>query len=334
MACKVNLLLATIRFGLSWQRYTESRQSDLKLNFIATTLFKTLLAISLIALIAGSISACGALRTFDVLIPYDSGAQKLASDVAFGADPRQTLDVYSPVPVNKTASYPVIVFIYGGSWASGNKNDYGFVGHALAARGFVTVIPNYRLVPAVRFPDFVNDGAAAMRWVQDNVQQFGGDATRVVLMGHSAGAYNAMMLALDGRFLAQSGVNAKVVKGIVGIAGAYDFLPFDVDATVNAFSQFPDSSQTQPITFTRANAPPALLLTGDADTTVQPRNSIALAKKLNAAGASAELKTYPDVGHVGILLSLSRPQRSKAPTLQDAIDFAVKVTSSKASGGS
>ena len=289
-------------------------------------MLKTLLAVSIIVLIAGTITACGSLRTFDALVPYDSGAHRMAKDVAFGTDPRQTLDVYAPASANKNAALPVIVFIYGGSWASGNKNDYGFVGHALAARGFVTVIPNYRLVPQVRFPDFVNDGACAMRWVQDNIQQFGGDASRIVLMGHSAGAYNAMMLALDERFLVQAGLNMNTLKGIVGIAGAYDFLPFDVEATVNAFSQYPDAAQTQPINFTRANAPPALLLTGDADTTVKPRNSIALAKKLNAVGASAELKTYPDVGHVGILLAMSRPLRSKAPTLKDAIDFAEKVT--------
>ena len=196
----------------------------------------------------------------------------------------------------------------------------------MAARGFVAVLPEYRLVPEVVFPDFVRDGAKAMRWVQDNVAQFGGDAKRVVLMGHSAGAYNAMMLALDARFLQQAGVDVNAIKGIVGIAGPYDFLPYDVPSTVNAFGQYPDSAQTQPISFVRANAPAALLLTGDADTTVKPRNALSLSQKLKAAGGSVETRTYPEMGHVGMLLSLSRLLRGKAPVLDEAISFAQKVT--------
>ena len=271
------------------------------------------------------LSACGSLATFNALVPFDDG-HRVASNVAFGQDPRQTLDIYAPPAQTNTSKLPVIVFIYGGSWASGNKSDYGFVGAALAAKGFITVLPDYRLVPAVRFPEFVNDAAYALRWVQDHIEEFGGDPNQIVLMGHSAGAYNAMMITLDQRYLAQAGVRPNIIKGIVGIAGPYDFYPYDVDVTKEAFGLFSDPLQTQAITFARKDAPPILLLTADADTTVNPRNARSLTAKLNQVGGSVTNKNYPDLGHVGILLSLSKALRYKADTLDDAVDFARQVS--------
>lgn len=269
-------------------------------------------------------SACTpSLGAFNVLAPRDREGHRLSRYNTYGSDPRQTLDVYAP---RTPGTWPVIVFIYGGSWASGDKDDYGFVGAALASRGFVTVIPNYRLVPGVRFPSFVEDCAAAVRWVSDNAQLYTGDPSRIVLVGHSAGAYNAMMLALDAHYLRDAGVDARRIRGVVGLAGPYDFLPFDVDATRNAFGLAPDVALTQPVHFARADAPPALLLWGDADTTVGPRNLRSLDAALRGAGASVETKTYPGVDHVDIMLALSRPLRGRAPTLADVTAFAERVT--------
>lgn len=269
-------------------------------------------------------SACTpSLGAFNVLAPRDREGHRLSRYNTYGSDPRQTLDVYAP---RTPGTWPVIVFIYGGSWASGDKDDYGFAGAALASRGFVTVIPNYRLVPGVRFPSFVEDCAAAVRWVSDNAQLYTGDPSRIVLVGHSAGAYNAMMLALDAHYLRDAGVDAQRIRGVVGLAGPYDFLPFDVDATRDAFGQAPDVALTQPVHFARADAPPALLLWGDADTTVGPRNLRSLDAALRGAGASVETKTYPGVDHVDIMLALSRPLRGRAPTLADVTAFAERVT--------
>jgi len=150
------------------------------------------------------------------------------------------------------------MFIHGGSWRNGRKDDYGFAGAALAALGFLTAIPNYRLAPEVRFPTFIEDCAAALRWVQDNAAAYGGDPSRIVIAGRSAGAYNTMMLALDPRYLMGAGVDASAVKGVVGLAGPYDFYPFDVAATQDAFAGAPDPTLTQPIYFARADAPPLL----------------------------------------------------------------------------
>jgi acetyl esterase/lipase len=233
------------------------------------------------------------------------------------------LDVYAPPGA---VGLPVIVFIYGGSWNSGSKNDYAFAGAALASSGFVSVIPDYRLVPQVRFPDFVEDCAAAVRWAADHAAEYGGDASRIVLVGHSAGAYNVMMLALDAHYLRDAGVDASAVRGAIGLAGPYDFLPFDVNATRDAFGAAPDSALTQPVHFARADAPPLLLLWGEADTTVGQRNLRGLDAAIRATGGRVETKTYPGVDHVGIMLALSRPLRGRAPTLADVTAFASRVT--------
>lgn len=282
---------------------------------------RTLLT-ALPALVAACTPSLGAFNRF---APHDRRTRKLAEGVSYGRDVRQKLDVYAPAP-SATSPAPVVVFIYGGSWNSGARGDYEFVGRAFAAQGFVTVIPDYRLVPDVRFPSFVDDCARAAAWAHANAATHGGDPSRIVLVGHSAGAYNTMMLALDARFLSNAGVPAEAIRGAAGLAGPYDFLPFDVDATRNAFGEAPDARLTQPIAFARADAPRLLLLWGESDTTVGPRNLVGLERAMLAVGGNVETKRYPRVDHVGILLALSRPLRGRAPVLADVTDFARRVT--------
>lgn len=274
----------------------------------------------LTALLAGCASPLG---TFNALAPRDGGARRVAQGIAYGNGERRKLDVYAP---SEPGSHPVIVFIYGGSWSSGRRQDYAFAGAALASRGFVTVVPDYRLVPETRFPGFLDDCAAALHWVAEHAGEYGGDASRIVLVGHSAGAYNAIMLALDAHYLRDAGVDATKVRGAVGLAGPYDFTPFDVPATQEAFGQAPDALLTQPVHFVRADAPPLLLLWGDADTTVGPRNLRSLEAAMRSAGGNVETKTYPGVDHVDIMLAISRPFRGRAPTLDDVTAFARRIT--------
>ncbi len=275
-------------------------------------------------LLASLLAACTpSLGAFNALIPKDAGAERVARNVPYGEGARRQLDVYTPA---SGASHPVIVFIYGGSWRSGDKDDYAFAGAALASRGFVTVVPDYRVVPEVRFPSFLEDCAAAVRWAQDHAAEFGGDPSRIVLVGHSAGAYNAMMLGLDAHYLRDTGVDETRVRGVIGIAGPYDFLPFDVDATRDAFGHAPDEALTQPVHFARANAPPLLLLWGEQDTTVGARNLRGLEAAMRDVGGRVETKTYPGVNHIDIMLALSRPLRGRAPTLADIVDFAERVS--------
>ena len=283
----------------------------------------------MIMLFSALLSACSPLRTFNSVVPKDRGGSQLLRGEAYGTHERQRLDLYGPRQrgrggqASQGRALPVIVFIYGGSWQSGTREGYGFAGRALAASGFLVAIPDYRLVPEVRFPGFLEDGAAAVRWARTNAARFGGDPSRIVLVGHSAGAYNAAMIALDPRWL---GSDRSAVKGLVGLAGPYDFLPLDGPVTRAAFGGAPDLPATQPINFASAGDPPSLLLHGSRDTTVYPRNSRELARRLQAAGVDARMKLYPELGHVGIVTALSRPLRGRAPVLQDIVAFAREVT--------
>ena len=271
------------------------------------------------AALTALVAACSPLTLFNGVVPKDGGVVR-SDDITYGTHPRQKLDVYAP---KGATGLPVIVWIYGGSWNSGMKEGYGFAGRAFASRGFVTVVPDYRLVPEVRYPAFLEDNAAAVRWVRANVARYGGDPDRIVLAGHSAGAYNAAMLAVDARWL---GADRAAIKGLIGLAGPYDFLPLDGPVTQAAFGQAPDLPDTQPVRHVDASAPRAFLATGADDTTVRPRNTEKLAAKLREAGVSVETRVYPKLGHVGIVTALARPLRGKAPVLDDATGFAREAT--------
>jgi acetyl esterase/lipase len=261
--------------------------------------------------------ACSPLHTFNALVPKDAGVRRIA-DVAYGPDPRQAMDLYRPAQASATA-LPVIVFFYGGSWNSGDRQGYEFVGRALAAKGFLVAIPDYRLVPQVRYPAFLQDNAAAVRWIAQHAGDYGGQSGRVVLVGHSAGAYNAAMVAMDPRWL---GADRTVVRGFVGLAGPYDFAPF-VDKTVeDTFAGVTDQASTQPAIYAGASSPPALLATGDRDTVVWPRNSDALARALRAKGVRVERLTYPRVGHAGLITAFAGPLRGRADILEATATFA------------
>lgn len=247
------------------------------------------------------------------------GADKIASGVPFGAH-GQTLDVWAPEQ-RPGASLPVIVFWYGGGWVKGDRAAYAFAGRALAREGFVVVIPDYRKVPQVRFPAFLEDGAQAVRWVRDNVARFGGDPARIALAGHSAGAYTAVMLALDPQWLRSAGVEPGIVRAAVGLSGPYDFYPFTTKRSIDAMSQAPDPLATQPIRFARGDAPPLLLVTSDADTVVRPRNANNLAARLRELGASVTLENYGALSHEEVMMAFSRPFRGTGPVLNDTVAF-------------
>lgn len=255
------------------------------------------------------------------LTPGDKRVVRRVSGAHYGSDPRQRLDLWRAGDADDRLQ-PVLVFFYGGSWASGNRRDYGFAARAYAARGFTVVVPDYRLVPGIHFPAFVEDGASTIRWVQDNAARFGGDPKRILLAGHSAGAHIAMLLALDRHYLADAGVDPHRIRAAAGLAGPYDFLPFDVPASINAFGQAPDPQVTQPVHFARADAPPLWLATGSADTTVRPKNSRALAAALQQAGARGSVyREYPGLDHSGIIMALSKTFRGKAPVLAESSAF-------------
>lgn len=274
-----------------------------------------------VAALAGA--ACTPLLTFDALVPKDNDGVRIARDIPYDRGPRQKLDIYAPRYRRADARLPVVLFFYGGSWASGTRAGYAFVGRALAAQGFLVVIPDYRIGPDNLYPDFVEDGASAVRWVMAHGQDYGGAPDSIILCGHSAGAYIAAMLAVDDRWL---GADRRAIKGLAGIAGPYDFAPFDVAASKAAFGAWPDPTETQPVRWAGKGDPPTLLLVGDADETVRPRNSEALAAKLGAAGVPVRIKHYPGIGHIGMVTAIARPFRYRASVVADIAHFVKDVT--------
>lgn len=272
-----------------------------------------------LAAVAGALTAaCSPLTLFATLSPKDPAA-RAAQGVAYGPGPRQTLDVYGPRGGGGQA--PVAVFFYGGSWDSGRRQDYNWVGRALASRGFVAIVADYRLYPEVRYPAFLEDGALAVKWAVQRAREYGGDPDRIVLVGHSAGAYNAVMLGLDPRYLREAGVDPAKVKAVAGLAGPYDFLPLEGAITRRTFGEAADLPATQPLAHVGKTSPAAFLATGDADTVVYPRNTAALARKLREAGVPVEERHYPGVDHIRMILALSRPLRGRAPVLDEMTDF-------------
>lgn len=269
--------------------------------------------------IAAALPGCSPLSLLNTLGGKDGGSHKVATNVAYGPDGRQKLDIYAPV--SSTAARPVAIFFYGGSWNSGSKDDYAFVGAALASRGFVTVVCDYRLVPRVRFPAFIDDCAAVVRWTGDRIADYGGSPQGLHLVGHSAGAYNALMVALDTRFLAQVGLKTEVLRGVVGLSGPYDFLPLRADVVRAAFGNAADPRSTQPIAFARGDAPPILLATGSADTTVEPGNTYRLAEAIRTKHGRVSVRTYAGLSHTDTVLALSTTFRAKAPVLDDVARF-------------
>ncbi|WP_435419054.1 alpha/beta hydrolase [Parerythrobacter aurantius] len=259
---------------------------------------------------------------------FTGSAAEVSGPLPFGPAAEQELVVARPA--GEGTGRPVVVFIHGGSWSHGRASEYAFVARNLAARGFVGVSAGYRLVPGGEYPAMLQDGAAAVRWVVDNIARHGGDPRRIVLMGHSAGGYNAVMLALDPRWLEQAGVTHDRIRGAIGLAGPYDFLPLDSPGTIAAFGNAPSLEATQPVNFARAGAPALLLLTGSDDTTVRPRNSKALARAMTAAGSPAEAVVVPGMSHVGILLAMSRPFEGEGTVKKAVFDFLARTTASSA----
>lgn len=279
-----------------------------------------LFAPALGAVVASIAAACSPLGVLNAVGPRDPGVRRVARDLGYGEDPRQRFDIYAPGSAGRGSSLPVLVFFYGGGWDSGSKDLYGWAAQALAARGFVVAVADYRLVPEVLFPDFIEDAAAATARVAEVAAQYGGDPARLGVLGHSAGAHLAMMIALDRRYMAAVG-QPDLIKAAAGLAGPYDFLPFDVSSSINAFGQAPDPEQTQPLHFARADAPPLWLGHGTADVIVHDEDTILLETRMRELGGRCEAKLYPGLSHEDLIATFSPLFRKKASVLADVSGF-------------
>ena len=288
---------------------------------------------TLLASLGGlAVTACSKAAFFAVNVPAVFGAYTRHADIAYGDMPQQRLDVYVPQgPAGRPgvegpqgvggARLPVVVFWYGGRWSEGDKQDYRFVGAALASLGCVAVLPNYRHYSEVKLPGFMADAAQAGHWAAAHAGEFGGDAGRLYTMGHSAGAHMAALVTLDTRYFRANGAAVPKIAGLIGLSGPYDFLPItdlDLQDMFGPPDRYPLS---QPIDFVRPDAPRALLIHGLADDSVWPKNTRNLASALGALGVPVTLKLYPRARHADTVAALSLPVRYRAPTLADIAAF-------------
>jgi acetyl esterase/lipase len=261
-------------------------------------------------------TACSPAGLLGSLQPVAAGGE--IRDVPYAPGPRHSLDVY--VPARTAKPPPVVVFFYGGGWKSGDRATYRFVGRSLAACGALTFVPDYRVWPQAGFPGFLQDAAQAVAFARRDAVRLGGDPNRLFLGGHSAGAYIAVMLALDPEYLAAVGLDQRTsLAGVVGLAGPYDFLPLRDPVLEQIFA--PVGPRTQPITFAANPHAPMLLAAGQDDTTVYPANTTRLAAKARENGGQVTSILYPGIGHVGLAAALGAPLRFLAPVRADTCRF-------------
>jgi acetyl esterase/lipase len=281
---------------------------------------RSFIALFAVLLCVGALAACSGVDALNALTPRHSYVPTLG--LAYGSDARQRLDVYAPLPPAPPKGWPMVVFFYGGSWNSGDRGDYRFVGEALAARGMVAVVADYRLYPLVRYPDFLADSAQAVAWSLSHAASLGADPKRVFVMGHSAGGYNAAEIAIDSRWLAAAGHSTHELAGWIGLAGAYDFLPTRV-AEVQPVFHAPDyPTDAMPVDHVTPDSPPAFLGVAANDRYVDPHiNTDALIARLDAAGVPHVFRRYEHVNHMTLIGAMALPLRFLSPVLDDVSAF-------------
>lgn len=276
--------------------------------------------VTLVLLASAMLGACSSAGMMNSM-SSDVGFQ-LTESVPFDAATGLTADVYRPIAARNA---PVVVYFYGGRWSFGDKSDFKFVGQALASRGYVVVIPNVRLYPQARFPDFVNDGARAVRWAKDNIGAYGGDRNNLFVMGHSSGAHIAAMLALDPQYMKAVGLQRPDLRGMIGLAGPYDFLPITAPDLRDIFGPPDRFPYTQPIYYTDGRNPPLLLMHGRNDETVPVSNTEKLARDVAKNGGAVDTVIYERLSHSMIIGSLASYMRGRADVLDEIEVFINRV---------
>ena len=259
--------------------------------------------------------------------PASIDAGRVVRDVPYVAgstDPLQQLNFFKP----SQANFPVVIFIHGGNWDSGDK-DYRFggqdiynnIGRFFAAHGIGCANISYRLIPNVDWRTQAGDALQAVAWTHAHAADYGGDPERLFVMGHSAGAQLAVRTVLDRATLERAGVPARAIRGVIGVAGAgYDMadaetaaLGADPEWYAKRFRLGPDDtgwrSSASPIQFVDRAAPPALFVHAGGESAALIRQSRLMRDAWVRAGAAADLVVAPGLSHTRIVPTLSREDR-------------------------
>lgn len=240
------------------------------------------------------------------------GAYEAHEDLVYGEHARHRLDVFVPRSAG-TRPQPVVIFFHGGDWSEGypGKEAHRFVADALTSRGLVTVIPNYRRYPDVRFPAFVQDAADAVVWTHRHIASFGGDPDRLIVMGHSAGAHLASMVALNDRYLREAGGRMEWIAGLIGMAGPYSFLPMPDDPLLKDLFGPPERyGLSQVVNYVDGRRNPPMLLIGGADDERVPLICLErMERRVLDTGGEVRTEVYEGLDHIMLIASLARPIR-------------------------
>lgn len=276
------------------------------------------------ALCALLLAACSPTSALNTVVP--SGSYHKVDDIAYGEHARQTMDVY--LPSDGPLKQAVMVFVYGGSWEDGDKQDFEFIGQAFARLGYVTVVPNYRVYPDVEFPDFIHDIAKALAILPEQFEradilqhlpeQQCVSGRQVILAGHSAGAHTAALIATDPQYLAEQQAEVELLA-LIGLAGPYD-LPLEHERVKDKFTRV-EGDEANPIALATSDTPPTLLIHGESDSVAKPEHAERFATTLRELGVEATLHVYPRRRHVDLVASLASPLRFWTPAYGDIQDF-------------
>jgi acetyl esterase/lipase len=238
-------------------------------------------------------------------------------DIVYGPHPRHRIDLYVPQEGDKREGRaPTILFFYGGAFRAGRKSECRFVGQALTKAGMTVAVPDYRIYPEARFPNFLQDGAmAAAKVLQLNFASGG-----LFLMGHSAGAYIAAMLGANESYLRACGVAPSSIGGVIALSGRYHDSALQ-DAIAEAIFCGPARDETRPASFLGDDCPPYFLAVGARESRTVLASKTELAAHLRRTGNEVEEHIYAGLGHAGIVAALTPRQRTRAPVWKDIVRF-------------
>ncbi|WP_425147390.1 alpha/beta hydrolase [Deinococcus sp.] len=270
-----------------------------------------LLAASALAVFA----ACSPLVAINAVVSTSN--LSVTPNLPYGPDVRNLLDVYQPASASRA---PVVLFIHGGSWDSGSKDDYKFVGESFAREGYLVAIMNYRLAPKNPYPAYIQDAAQALKWLRGHAAEYGGNPDDLFVMGHSAGAFNAVEVVDNARWLSEAGVPISAVHGVIGVAGPYSY-DYRGMGTASAFPAGSDPADVMPANHVRADAPPHLLLVAANDQVVYPQNGERMKAALEARKIPLTFTVLPNLDHYTIVGSLARSLTFLGKTRQEVLDF-------------
>ncbi len=265
------------------------------------------------------VSACSEAAFGVANIPVKLSDVKIEKNIAYGDLNLQDLDIYIPSNLSGKKA-PVVIFIHGGRWTFGNKDQYAFIGNNFAQKGYIAVLINHRKYPQVKFPVFIEDAAKATAWVYNNIEKYNGDAKNIFISGHSSGAHIGSLIVADQRYLEPYSLTPDIIKGFAGMAGPYDFEP-EVQDLKDMFGPPDNYPQIQVPTFIDGDEAPMLLLWGENDKTVIYRNIDRLKHKINEQNGNISVITYKDIDHIGIIKDFAWVNLKEKIVLNDIVDF-------------